>query len=101
MQDRFKLPALDGCVVIDGNTVSVIDDEGTGVTVSKEEWEYLRADLHFDDAVLYENGESPMTLYQFQSFLTLYRETERLEAENDRLNAESKILKDHIKKYTQ
>ncbi len=62
MQDRLRLPALDGYVVIDDNTVSIMDDEDTSVTVSKEEWECFRADLRFDDAVIYENGESPMTI---------------------------------------
>ncbi len=100
MHDRLRLPALVGYVVFDGDTVSVADDAGSSVVVSKEEWEYLRADLRFDDAVLYENGETPMTLYQLQSFLTLYRATKRMETDTARQTAEAMKLKDFLKKHT-
>jgi hypothetical protein len=45
----------------------------------------FRKNLHFDDPVDYEAGETPMTVLQFQSFVALFRETKDLE---EKLEAE-------------
>lgn len=88
MNNMLRLPALEGYVVIESETVSVVNDEGDTVQVSIEEWEFMRKDLRFDDAVDYARGETPMTNYQFRSFVDLIRKMKRLEAEHERLLTE-------------
>ena len=88
MQRKLKLSALDGYVVIDGDSVSIMDDENIVIQISREEWETLRASLRLDDVVDYKNGETPMTTFQFRSVIDLVRENERLKAEKERLIAE-------------
>ena len=79
MQNKLKLPALDGYTVIDGDTVSVVTDDDPAIQISAEEWKYLREHLRFDDAVDYERGETPMTGYRLRIFVELIRQRERLE----------------------
>jgi len=72
MQNKLKFSAFEGLVVIDGNTVSIMDD----------------------DVVDYENGETPMTVSQFCSFIELSRKVESLKAEKECLMAEKvRIIK--------
>jgi hypothetical protein len=82
-----KYSALDGYAVIDGDTATVMDDEGVVIQISTEEWETLREHLRFDDPVDYGRGETPMTGYQFRSFVELTRQTKELEARHERLKA--------------
>ena len=85
----LKLSALDGTVVISGDTVCVADGEGLRVEVCKDEWDALRAEFRLDDVVDYESGETPMTTNQFQICVKLFRETKRLKAEAERIKAEN------------
>ena len=80
--------ALDGRVVINGDTVSVVNDEGSSVEVSLAEWETLKEDFRFDDTVDYEKGETPMTVFQFNSCVEIFRKLKNLELENVKLIAE-------------
>ena len=88
MPDKLTLSALDACVVIDGDTVSVTNDEGESVQVSAGEWETLREKWRFDDAVDYKSGETPMTVYQFRICVNLSRQVKSQETEIERLKAE-------------
>ena len=89
MQNKLKLPALAGYVVVDGDVVTVMSDKDEVVTkVSLEEWETLRKELRFDDTVDYESGESPLSNYQFCSFVEMICKIKALEAEKERLLAE-------------
>jgi len=85
MQNRLRLSALDGYVLIDDNNVSVMNDVDPAVQISVDEWETLREKYCFDDTVDYENGETPMTVFQFRSCVEMFRELKNLEAEKERL----------------
>jgi hypothetical protein len=93
MQNKLKLSALDGCVVIDGDTVSIVADEETSIQVNMEEWKTLREELRLDDTVDYGRGETPLTVYQFNSFVELTRKIKILETEKERLLDENKMLR--------
>jgi len=88
MHNKLKLSGLEGYVLIDGDIVSVMNDEGESIQVSADEWETLCLSLRFDDAVNYENGETPMTVYQLRSFIEMSHQVKNLEAEKERLKAE-------------
>lgn len=85
MQNKLSLSALDGYVVVDGNNVSVMNDKDPAVQISLDEWETLREDFRLDDTVDYENGETPMTVFQFRSCVEVSRKLKNLEAEKERL----------------
>ena len=85
MQNKQKFPAFDGCIVIEGNIVSIMDDEVVVMQISEKEWGTLKEMLRLNDLVDYNNGETPMTVSQFCSFVELSREVESLEAEKERL----------------
>jgi hypothetical protein len=78
MQNKLKLSALAGHVVIDGDTVSVMNDDEVVIQLSMEEWEILREDFRLDDIVDYERGETPMTGFQFRMCVGLFREIKTL-----------------------
>jgi hypothetical protein len=83
----IKLPVLDGFAIIAGNSVTVADDKDSSIQVSKEEWEKFRAILRFDDSVNYDDGETPMTVNQFKSFVELFRGKKSLETELEQAKA--------------
>jgi len=85
MQNRLRLSALDGYVLIDDNNVSVMNDVDSAVHISLDEWETLREKYRLDDTVNYENGETPMTVFQFRSCVEIFRNLKNLEAEKERL----------------
>ncbi|MCL2579879.1 MAG: DUF1902 domain-containing protein [Oscillospiraceae bacterium] len=74
----LRLPALDACVTIDNDIVTVKSNDGKNIQLSLREWEELRKSLRFDDCVDYERGETPMTVYQLQIFINLTREIKGL-----------------------
>ena len=88
MQNTLRLPALDGYIVIDGDTISLMAGEDVIIQIGLEEWETLRETFRFDDVVDYERGETPMTAYQFCSVVEMSRKIKSLEAEKARLEAE-------------
>ena len=85
MQNRLRLSALDGYVLIDDNNVFVMNDVDPAVQVSLDEWETLRDKFRLDDTVDYENGETPMTVFQFRSCVEMFRKLKNLEAEKEGL----------------
>ena len=85
MQRELKLSALDGYVVIDGDSVSIMEGKDIVIQVSYEEWETLRESLRLDDVVDYKNDETPMTPFQFRLFVDLVRENKKLKAEKEHL----------------
>ena len=95
-QNNLSLPALNARIVFDGDSVSVISSDDMVVQVSAEEWEMLRGELRLNTAVDYEAGETPMTVYQFRSFVEVTRKLRNLEAEKARLGAEAERLKAEI-----
>jgi len=92
MQSELKLSALEGYVIIDGDTASVMNDEGLVIQVSMEEWETLREQFRLDDVVDYEIGKTPMTGYQFRAGVELSRKLKSLEVEKERLLSENKQM---------
>jgi len=76
--NELRLPALDACVTIDNDTVTVKSNNGENIQLSLREWEELRESLRFDGCVDYERGETPMTVYQLQIFISLTREIKDL-----------------------
>ena len=87
MQHTFRLPALDADVVIDGDTVTITNNDGETIQVSADEWKMLRKKWRFDNVVDYKSGETPMTLYQFRICVELTRQIKNQEAEIERLKA--------------
>ena len=85
MQNKLRLSALDGYVLIDDNNVSVMNDVDPAVQISLDEWEVFREKFRLDDTVDYENGETPMTVFQFRSCVEIFRNLKNLEAEKERL----------------
>ena len=92
MHNKIKLPTLDGYVVIDDGTVSILDN-GAAVTVSIEEWQELQERLQFDATVDYEKGKTPMTICQFEVFVKLFRE--KYEGDNGRAEQFMKRVERH------
>ena len=93
MQSKLRLPALDADVVIDGDIVTMMNDEGESVQVGVDEWEALWEKWRFDDVVDYKNSETGMTVCQLRSCIELSRQVNSLEAEKARLIAEKEHLK--------
>ena len=85
MQNKLRLSALDGYVLVEDNNVSVMNDVDPAVQISLDEWEVFREKFRLDDTVDYENGETPMTVFQFRSCVEMFRELKNLEAEKERL----------------
>jgi len=85
MQNKLRLSALDGYVLIDDDNVSVMNDVDSAVQISLDEWETLREKYRLDDTVNYKNGETPMTVFQFHSCVEMYRKLKNLEAEKEGL----------------
>lgn len=87
MAEKLILPALDGQVLLEGDSVSVMNGDELIIQVSFDEWVSLREQLRFDDTIDYARGETPMTAYQLRSCVELIRENKRLETEIQRLKS--------------